>query len=212
MRTHSVVRLSSLGLLAALGLVALLLVLAVAPAFAASRPVGNGMTWLTTDPGTTAALGDAGIMVKRVPPTRLKSVDEGASLKASFPVGGGRLDVVALKGTVRHGGGLRLVQPDTGAKIKLSKFWIKLDGAENATVTARVNGRPRARVTILDVDLSTATVDHTRKWVDIRGATVSLTETAADALNATFSTTPIFSEGLVLGTVDAHVHVARGRR
>lgn len=209
MRTYAGVRRPSLGLQLAFALVALLLVVAVAPASAATHPVTNGTTWLTTDATTTAALGTAGIALEPVPPTKSKSLDAGARLKFNFPIGGGRIELASLTGTIRHGGGLRFAQEATGARLRLTKFWIKLNGPQDVTVTARVNG-PGTRTAVLNVDLSPATVKQTGRWVDISSAPVTLTQAAADALNATFTTTPIFTNATVLGTVVVHMHVPPG--
>jgi hypothetical protein len=202
----------SFGIAAAGALVALLSVLVLAPAFAATRPlsagthpVTNGVTRLTLDTTTASALTAANIKVVPVPPTKAKTVN-GATV-FNFPIGGGRLNLGTLKGTIRHGGGLKFVQGST--RLKLTKFWIVLNGSSTATVTARVNGHPKTRLDILSVDLTGVTPTQTGKWVDIASAPATLTADAATALNATFKTT-IFTDTTQLGMVTVHVHVARG--
>lgn len=198
-------------------LVAVLSVLVVSAAGAViptlgpgTHPVTNGMTRLTLDPTTASVLTAANISVVPVPPTKAKTVDGATVL--NFPIGGGRIDLGTLTGKIRHGGGLKFVTAST--TLKLSKFWIVLNGTTTATVSARVNGDPNKRLDILSVDLTGITPTVTGKWVDIASAPATLTAGAATALNATFPQAPptpaTFWAGMTLGTVKVHVHVARG--
>jgi hypothetical protein len=200
----------------AIALVAVLSVVVVAAGAAipalgpGTHPVANGMTRLTLDTATADALTAAGISVVRVPPTKARTVDGATVL--NFPIGGGRLNLGTLTGTIRHGGGLKFVMGS--ARIKFTKFHIKLDGSATATVTARVNGHPKDRRDILTVDLTGITPTVTGKWVIIDGAPATLTANAATALNAIFPPTApnpdTFTAGMSLGSVTVHVHVARG--
>ena len=127
-----------------MGLLASLAILVLAgPAVADGSKSGGkaklkgGATTLALDPGTAAALADAGISVEPIGPAR--ATGDGIA----FPITGGRLSADPLGGRIRHSGGLRLASDD--AVVRLRRFVIQLDEAPD--LTARVGG---SRVSILD--------------------------------------------------------------
>jgi hypothetical protein len=81
-----------------LATVLLALLLSVAPAAATYDPIGSGTTKLTLDPSFAALLHRNGVRLTAKAPVKIK----GETI--TFPVSGGRLDPVAVRGSVDHEG------------------------------------------------------------------------------------------------------------
>ena len=62
----------------------------------------------------------------------------------------------SLVGHINHSAGLRFVNVVNGHTLKLTNFRIQISA--HPGLTAAVNGDPKARVRILNLDLSTATI------------------------------------------------------
>jgi len=177
-----------------------------ASASAATRaPDGTSQVWLTggdtsltTAPGIAAALLGNGIVpLATLPGTAGAQIGSGGvSVRFTFPVTGGWLNLATLHGTIYHQGGILFLAPATGKQILVSNFVISVHGG---VLTAEVNGNPKVRVPLLWLSLAHATIRAGRHYVQVNGITATLTATAASALNATFSTT-LFTAGLELGT------------
>ena len=169
------------------------------------RLVGD-KTKFVTDPATTKVLLDNGISPQPVGPTgfQLLQKDEGLSVRYSFPITGGSVNLSALTGAIDHSGGINFVNTNNGKSLLLTNFRIKLG---SATLTAEVNGNPAARVAILDLDFSRAKIISQGRHVRVKNVDASLTEAAAGALNASLGVT-FFSAGIDLGTAQVFVRVA----
>jgi hypothetical protein len=78
----------------------LALLLSAAPAAATYDPIGSGTTKLALDPGFAAILRSHGVKLVARAPVKI------SGRTISFPVSGGRLDPVAVRGAVDHEGAL----------------------------------------------------------------------------------------------------------
>lgn len=193
----------------AAALVAVAAVLAPATAGASSsttvRLKGEATT-LQTDPATTKALISNGILPLPVKPASIRATwDHGLSLRYAFPITGGRVDATSLAGRINHSGGLEFVNVTNGHTLKLTNFQIRISA--HPGLTAAVNGDPKARVRILNLDLSTATIVKHPPTVKVNGVKATLTATAASALNSSLGV-HLFSAGITLGTANVDAHIA----
>jgi hypothetical protein len=194
----------------AAALVAVVAVLAPATAGASSgstvRLKGEATT-LQTDPATTKALISNGILPLPVKPASVGATwwDRGLSLRYAFPITGGRVDATSLVGHINHSGGLEFVNVANGHTLKLTNFRIQISA--HPGLTAAVNGNPKARVRILNLDLSTATIVKHPPTVKVDGVKATLTSTAASALNSSLGV-HLFSAGTTLGTATVHARIA----
>jgi hypothetical protein len=172
------------------------LVLAAPAAAARTKPLKftGGKTTLALAPGAADALASLGVSVSPLKPAR---AGEGG---IAFPITSGRADARTLAGSIRHSGGLRLAKGDT--VVDLRRFTIRLDDAPD--LTAAVGG---SRLSILDLDLSGATIDAGKRRVTVSGVKATLTAAAADALNSALGTTA-FAEGLEIGTATVSARLA----
>jgi hypothetical protein len=190
-------------------LVAIVAVLAPATAGASSastvRLKGEATT-LRTDPATTKALISNGILPLPVGPATVTPhwTSQGPSLRYGFPITSGRVDATSLVGHINHSGGLRFVNVANGHTLTLTNFRIQISA--HPGLTAAVNGDPKSRVRILNLDLSHATVVKHPPTVKVDGVKATLTSTAASALNSSLGV-HLFSAGITLGTanVDARI-------
>ena len=98
------------------------------------RLVGD-KTKFVTDPATTKVLLDNGISPQPVGPTgfQLLQKDEGLSVRYSFPITGGSVNLSALTGAIDHSGGINFVNTNNGKSLLLTNFRIELG---SATLTA----------------------------------------------------------------------------
>jgi hypothetical protein len=158
------------------------------------RLVGD-KTKFVTDPATTKVLLDNGISPQPVGPTgfQLLQKDEGLSVRYSFPITGGSVNLSALTGAIDHSGGINFVNTANGNALLLKNFRIKLG---SAALTAEVNGNeppgrdPQPR--LLEGQDHQPGPPRRVKNVD-----ASLTEAAAGAEAASASPS---SRGIDLGT------------
>jgi hypothetical protein len=190
-------------------LVAVVAVLAPATAGATSASavkLKGEATTLQTDPATTKALISNGILPLPVDPASVgvASWHRGLSLRYTFPITSGRVDATSLAGHINHSGGLEFVNVANGHTLTLTNFRIQISA--HPGLTAAVNGDPKSRVRILNLDLSNATIVKHPPTVKVDGVKATLTTTAASALNSTLGVN-LFSAGITLGTanVDARI-------
>jgi len=164
-------------------------------------------TTLWTDPATTKVL----LANKIVPlPTHGTRVDvrwtpRGPSVGYGFPISNGRVDATTLAGYINHTGGLRFVNLANRKHLSLTNFRIVIDAHPH--LTAIVNGDPKARVSILRLNLSRATVSKPLPYVRVRNVGAYLNSTAAGALNSALGVS-FFAPGIKLGTAYVNAHVA----
>ena len=102
-------------------------------------------------------------------------------------------------------GGLEFVNVANGHTLKLTNFQIRISA--HPGLTAAVNGDPKTRVRILNLDLSTATIVKHPPTVKVNGVKATLTSTAASALNSSLGV-HLFSAGITLGTANVDAHIA----
>jgi len=163
-------------------------------------------TTLWTDPATTKVL----LAHEIVPlPTHGTFVDvkwtpRGPSVGYGFPIPSGRVDAATLAGRINHTGGLKFANLANGKKLSLTKFRIVIDAHPH--LTAIVNGDPKARVSILRLDLSKATVSKPLPHVRVGNVGAYLNSTAAGALNNALGVS-FFAPGIKLGTAYVNAHV-----
>lgn len=169
----------------ALALFAVALIAAPAAGAATAR-LDGGATTLAVNPAVANALKDAGIAL-----SVLKPATAGAK-GIAFPISGGAIDPDTAAGTIKHTGGLALTAGDT--RVALRNFRIEV--GKKATLSAKVG---KARLAILNLDLSGAKVSRKGSRTTVAGVVAKLTGGAAKALNQAFGTSA-FAKGLVLGT------------
>lgn len=193
---------------AALVAVAAVLAPATAGASSASTVKLNGeATTLQTDPATTKALISNGILPLPVNPASVRAASwhRGLSLRYRFPITSGRVDATSLVGHINHSGGIEFVNVANGHTLTLTNFRIQISA--HPGLTAAVNGDPKSRVRILNLDLSNATIVKHPPTVKVDGVKATLTSTAAGALNSTLGVN-LFSAGITLGTANVDAHIA----
>ena len=191
-------------------LVAVAAVLAPATAGASSGStvkLKGEATTLQTDPATTKALIANGILPLPVGPATVAPhwTSQGPSLRYAFPITGGRVDAASLAGRINHSGGLVFVNVTNGHTLKLTNFQIRISA--HPGLTAAVNGDPKVRVRILNLDLSHATIVKHLPTVKVEGVKATLTSTAASALNSSLGV-HLFSAGITLGTANVDARIA----
>jgi hypothetical protein len=177
-----------------------------APAGAATVRLDGVRTTLTTSPSTTAALIANGIVPLPTSGTSFWATFDryGFRLSYRFPITSGRVDAGTLAGQIAHRGGIRFVNLRNGKSLTVSRFTIDVDAAPD--LTALVNGDPKARASILDLDLSKAVVRRPLPYVTVANVHAKLSATAAGALNAALGT-KLFAPGLELGAARVVAHV-----
>jgi hypothetical protein len=115
-------------LVAAAGLASLL---AASPAAATYDPIGSGQTTLRFGPSFLSTLGAAGVKLSATAPARL------AGGRVSFPVAGGKLDPVSVRGTLEHSG--TLVFNAGGKSLPMKGLQLKTTQA-NSPFSAKFGG------------------------------------------------------------------------
>jgi hypothetical protein len=193
---------------AALGAVVAVLAPATAGASSANTVKLKGeATTLQTDPATTKALISNGILPLPVQPASIGAASwhRGPSLRYTFPITSGRVDAASLVGHINQSGGLEFVNVANGHTLTLTNFRIQISA--HPGLTAAVNGDPKSRVRILNLDLSNATIVKHPPTVKVEGVKATLTSTAASALNSSLGVN-LFSAGITLGTANVDAHIA----
>jgi hypothetical protein len=165
---------------------------------AAAVHLRGGATAVTTAPGIALALLKNGIVPLATSPGTESVVfpKSGPAARFTFPVTGGSVTLSPLGGKIRHAGGILFANVTNGKTIGVSQFTINLS---RGNLTGIVNGNPKARVPLFNLDLSHAKLTAGKHVVTARGIGLKLTSIAAKALNAALGT-KLFSPGLTLGT------------
>jgi hypothetical protein len=174
----------------------ILVLTAIVAAFLAAAPVAGaakvnlagGSTSLKLNPGTAAALADAGASVAPLKPAKVKGGG------VAFPITGGAIDPATARGRIDHSGGL--VFRAGGAKVAIRSFRVHV-GAKRAILTAKAG---KSRITVLSLNLSKAKIKRPGLGTTVTGIRAVLAGQAAKALNAAFDT-DLFAKGLPIGKV-----------
>ncbi len=175
-------------------LLALALVLSVALVPAASTSAHGprsadrtyGATTLQLDPGAASALTSLGVTPSPIDPA------SAGSDGLRFPIVNS-LPSALRNGVIKHSGGIALTAGST--RVELTDFYINLDARPD--LSALVGGK---RVSILDLDFSTANIRFRNGRLVIGPVGGNLTATAAGALNSAFGLAPgTIPAGLKLG-------------
>jgi hypothetical protein len=157
----------------------------------------GGETTVTTAPGiATTLLGNGIVPIATLPGTEGAQLGGGVAVRFAFPVTGGWLNTAKLTGTIWHKGGILFADLPAGKQIAVSDFVINV---HQGVLTGAVNGNPKVRAPLFQLNLAHATIHQGPHYVQIRGIVLTLTSTAASALNSTFGTS-LFQPGLKLGT------------
>ena len=156
----------------------------------------GGGTSLTTVPGLVGSLTHGGIAVYATTPGTESLIGSASNpqLKFSFPVTGGSVNPSHLSGTIKHRGGILLINTTNGHSIKLSRFNISLT---HKHLSAIVLG---TRVTVAHLSFSGAKVRVGLGTVRVRKIRAKLTTAAATALDTALGTT-LFTPGMRIATV-----------
>jgi hypothetical protein len=165
---------------------------------AAAVHLRGGATAVTTAPGIALALLKNGIVPLATSPGTESVVfpKSGPAARFTFPVTGGSVTLSPLGGKIRHAGGILFANVTNGKTIGVSQFTINLS---RGNLTGIVNGNPKARVPLFNLDLSHAKLTAGKHVVTARGIVLKLTSIAAKALNTALGT-KLFTPGLTLGT------------
>ncbi|GII81905.1 hypothetical protein Sru01_68870 [Sphaerisporangium rufum] len=189
------------------GLTALFVVPALGggAASAASKvPVHGGSTTVITAPGIAKTLVENDIFASTGKPGSTAFVaGRGLSLRFTFPVTGGRASLDPLGGKVTHRGSIVFVNFKDNKKIRVGDFTIDLS---KKRLTGIVNGDPRKRVPLFNLDLSAAKIFAKGHSVRATKVGLKLTGTAAKALNSALGTS-IFQQDLLLGSANSHLRL-----
>ena len=157
----------------------------------------GGETTVTTAPGiATTLLGHSIVPIATLPGTEGAQLGGGVAVRFAFPVTGGWLNTAKLTGTIWHKGGILFADVPAGKQIAVSDFVINV---HQGVLTGAVNGNPKVRAPLFQLNLAHATIHKGWHYVQIRGIVLTLTGTAASALNSAFGTS-LFQPGLKLGT------------
>jgi hypothetical protein len=165
---------------------------------AAGVHLRDGATAITTAPGIAPALLKNGIVPLATAPGTESVVlpKSGPAVRFTFPVTGGSVSLSPLGGKIYHAGGIFFANVTNDKTVQVSQFTINLSRGD---LTGIVNGNPKARVPLFNLDLSHAKITAGKHMVTAKGIVVKLTSIAARALNAALGT-KLFSGGLTLGT------------
>ncbi len=148
-------------------------------------------TDLMLDASTAQALKNAGVQVSPVSPATATS-----SGAISFPITGGTLTQVGLKGQITHSGGLKFTH--SGKTVTATDFVLT---TTQGILSAIVNGN---RVPLLAVSLARMTRTASGSEIVASGITSTITTSAAVLLDARL-VVKVFTKGLPVGALTAYV-------
>lgn len=144
--------------------------------------MGERAELLTGGPGIAGTFLKAGILPLPVSPTSFRlGYDHGVNVGYGFPITGGNPDLNGPSGDIFHSGGIDFVS--FRGKLDIGTFDIDL--AKGKIFATQVNFK-KARIAVLDLDLSGLKVTTRHGTTVLSGIIVKLDPAAADALSATF--------------------------
>jgi hypothetical protein len=188
-------------------------VAAAPPGPAAMAGIISGVTTMTTDPGLPSLLFRKDItMLATTPATETltggsrlfgglptgpgHSTVRIPALRFSFPVAGGRAGLHPVSGRVSQRGGVLFVQAGSARTVLLSSFVVDFGDRH---VTAEVDGDPRVRVAVFQLDLSHARVSPAGHAIRVTGIGLTVTGAGARAVDSGLGTT-VLSPGTQVGS------------
>jgi hypothetical protein len=170
-------------LVAAVGLAALL---AASPAEATYDPIGSGQTTLRLAPSFLSTLRAAGVELSATAPARL------AAGRVSFPVAGGKLDPVSVRGTLEHGGAL--VFKAGGKSLPMKGLQLKTSQASSPLSAKFGGGKLKLAAT------STLTTERSGFGLAMKVSTIRLSGKVATRLEKKLGLRGVFVPNELLGT------------
>lgn len=148
-------------------------------------------TNLTLASATVQALKNAAVQVSPVAPASAAT-----SGGVNFPITGGTLSQVGLKGTINHSGGLAFTH--AGKTVTATNFVLN---TTQSTLSATVQGK---QVPLLAVNLTHLVRTTSGSEIIASGITSTLIPSAAVLLNGQLATT-IYTQGMPIGTLTAYL-------
>jgi hypothetical protein len=189
---------------------AVLLLSLVSPAGASAgvKPrfaVRGGTTTLLTAPGLVSKLLGAKLVALVTAPgsQTLRGSGAASRLVASYPVRGGSVTAVPLRGQYGHAGGLFITNLGTtpAKSVSVDTFVVNLN---TRTLSAHVPAL-NARRPVFSLDLSHRRIVSRPHFVLISGIVVRLRSDAAALLNFALGTTA-FTGGMLFGTASSRIN------
>jgi hypothetical protein len=150
----------------AAALIAMLVIVPIASA-ATPNPISSGSTTITLKSSVTKSLKKAGVTITAVKPAKLKGS------KVTLPVTGGEVEATTGKGTIAHGGGLKIKAGKKTVAIKSVTI-----NSKNASVSAKVGGK-----TVKLASLAGVSATRSGFGNSIVAKKLKLTSAGAKALN-----------------------------
>jgi hypothetical protein len=172
-------------------LVVSVLVAAVALASASSAratydPIGSGQTTLRLAPSFLSTLRAAGVKLSAVAPASL------AGGRVSFPVAGGKLDPVSIRGTLEHGGAL--VFEAGGKSLPMKALQLKTTQAGSPLSAKFGGGKLKLAAT------STLTTERSGFGLAMKVSKIRLSGKVATRLEKKLGLRGVFAPDELLGT------------
>jgi hypothetical protein len=170
------------------------------PASASTTPQAShlsGVTKVSTAPGIVRTLIGAGVAVLPVATqTRFAVSAPGGRVVESFwfPITGGNPNLKGPSGDIDHAGGIQFV----GVKGTLELAHFDIDLKAGKIYATEVN-HAKAKIAVLDLDLSKLKVKTTKSSTTLSGIALKLDPAAAGALNATYGLALPVNGSLVFG-------------
>jgi hypothetical protein len=157
----------------AAALIAMLVIVPIASA-ATPNPISSGSTTITLKSSVTKSLKKAGAKITAVKPAKIKGS------KVTLPVTGGEVEATTGKGTIAHGGGLKIKAGKKTVAIKSISV-----NSKNNSVSAKVGGKTVKLATLAGVSATRLGFGNS-----IVAKKLKLTSAGAKALNKALAPKP----------------------
>lgn len=157
----------------AAALIAMLAIVPIASA-ATPNPISSGSTTITLKSSVVKSLKKAGVKITAVKPAKIKGS------KATLPVTGGEVEATTGKGTITHGGGLKIKAGKKSTTIKSIAI-----NSKNKSVSAKVGGKNVKLATLAGVSATRLGFGNS-----VVAKKLKLTSAGAKALNKALAPKP----------------------
>jgi hypothetical protein len=157
----------------AAALIAMLVIVPLASA-ATPNPISSGSTTITLKSSVTKSLKKAGAKISAVKPAKIKGS------KITLPVTGGEVEATTGKGTIAHGGGLKIKAGKKTVAIKSISV-----NSKSSSVSAKVGGKTVKLATLAGVSATRSGFGNS-----IVAKKLKLTSAGAKALNKALAPKP----------------------